>query len=115
MPLCYGSNQALEQWKRQAPENFNLGLRIVHLPTGVDGAVRRIATAYEVRGMVARVTSYDNATVSSGSVVNEVLLAYDSFGQPTADYQAHAGAVNTATTPACRYGYADGSANTVRP
>jgi len=40
--------------------------------------VLRIETAYEVRGMVARVRSYDAAT--SGSVVNEVERVYDDFG-----------------------------------
>ena len=42
--------------------------RITNLGTGVDGAVRRIATTYEVRGMKATVSSYDNPTVGSGSV-----------------------------------------------
>jgi RHS repeat-associated protein len=63
--------------------------------------------------MREKITSYDNATV--GSVVNEVEFAYNSFGQITHDYQAHDGAVNTSTTPKVQYGYADGSANTVRP
>ncbi|MGL5097043.1 MAG: RHS repeat-associated core domain-containing protein, partial [Planctomycetia bacterium] len=35
-------------------------------------------------------------------------------GQPTAEYQAHAGAVDRATTPKVQYGYANGSANTTR-
>jgi len=30
----------------------------------------------EVRGLVEKVTSYDNATVGQGSVVNEVQFAY---------------------------------------
>src|SRR5436190_1300143 len=65
--------------------------------------------------MVSGVTSYDNATVGSGSVVNEVQLGYNAFGQLTADYQAHSGAVNTASTPKVQYAYAKGSANTIRP
>jgi len=50
-----------------------------------------------------------------GSVVNEVQFAYNDFGQITTDYQAHDGAVNTSTTPKVQYGYANRSANTVRP
>jgi hypothetical protein len=40
--------------------------------TGVDDAVKRIARTYEVRGMLLKITSYDNAAVGSGSVLNEV-------------------------------------------
>jgi RHS repeat-associated protein len=89
--------------------------RVTTLGAGVDGAVLRIATAYEVRGMVSGVTSYDNATVGAGNVVNDVQLTYNAFGQLTADYQSHTGAVVIGTTPVCQYAYADGSANTIRP
>ena len=58
--------------------------------------------------------NYNNAAVGSGSVVNDVLLTYDSYSQLSADYQAHSAAVNTSTTPKVGYAYADGSANTVR-
>jgi YD repeat-containing protein len=51
----------------------------------------------------------------SGNVVNEVQFAYNDFGQIINDYQAHAGAVSTSTTPKVQYGYASGSANTIRP
>ena len=57
----------------------------------------------------------DNATVGAGSVVNDVQFAYNSFSQPTADYQSHSGAVNVSTTPKVQYAYADGSANRIRP
>jgi len=89
--------------------------RATTLGTGVDGGVRRIATSYEVRGMRQKITSWNSETVGSGSVVNEVQFAYSNFAQVTHDYQAHAGAVNTSTTPKVQYGYANGSANTVRP
>lgn len=88
--------------------------RVTTLGTGVDGAVRRISTTYEVRGMREKITSYDSATVGSGSIVNEVQFAYNDFGQIIADYQAHSGAVNTSTTPKVQYGYANGSANHIR-
>jgi RHS repeat-associated protein len=89
--------------------------RVTTLGTGVDNAVRRIASTFEVRGMREQLTSYDNATVGSGSVVNEVQFAYNDFGQITHDYQGHSSAVNTSTTPKVQYGYASGSDNTIRP
>ena len=68
--------------------------RVTTLGAGVDGAVRRISYGYEVRGMVNSVTSYDNATVGNGNVVNDVQNAYNDFGQLITQYQSHAGAVN---------------------
>ncbi len=89
--------------------------RVTTLGTGVDGAVKRIATTFEVRGMVQNITSYDNATVGSGSIVNDVQRTYNAFGQATADYQSHSGAVNVATTPKVQYSYLSGSTNSIRP
>ena len=87
---------------------------VTTLGAGVNNSVLRISRAYEVRGMLTQVTSFNNAAVGSGTVVNDVLLTYNGFGQLSADYQAHAGAVNTASTPSVQYTYADGSANTTR-
>ncbi|MCY2962050.1 MAG: RHS repeat-associated core domain-containing protein, partial [Planctomycetota bacterium] len=89
--------------------------RVTNLASGVDGAVLRIEKTFEVRGMVQHITSYDNATVGSGAIVNDVLFAYNSFGQVTADYQSHSGAVNVASTPKVQYAYLSGSANSIRP
>ena len=89
--------------------------RVTTLGSGVDGAVRRIATSYEVRGMRETITSYDNANVGAGSVVNENSFEYNDFGQLTKEYQSHAGTVNTSTTPNVQYGFANGSGNTIRP
>ena len=89
--------------------------RITTVGTGIDNAVLRISGTFEVRGMRQNLTSYDNATVGSGSVVNDVQFAYNSFSQLLADYQSHSGAVNVSTTPKVQYAYANGSANTVRP
>ncbi len=85
---------------------------ITTLGTGVDGAVRRISRSYEVRGLVAQITSSDAS--SGGSVVNQVQNAYNDFWQLSTQYQATTGAVSTGTTPNVQYNYADGSANTVR-
>lgn len=91
--------------------------RVTTVGSGVDNAVLRISRTYEVRGMVEKVTSVNNATVGSGTVVNEVQYAYNTFGQLTADYQAHGGAVNTGSSPKVQYAYASGgsSSNQIRP
>jgi len=89
--------------------------RVTTLGSGVAGAVRRISTTYEVRGMKEAVTSWDDASVTSGNVVNEAQFAYNNFGQLTHDYQAHSGTVNVMSTPSVQYGFANGADNTVRP
>ncbi|MEZ5942930.1 MAG: RHS repeat-associated core domain-containing protein [Planctomycetaceae bacterium] len=89
--------------------------RVTTLAAGIDGTVRRIELAYEVRGMLQRISSSDSATVGSGNIVNEVKFAYNGYGQPITAWQAHAGAVDTMTSPKVQYTYANGSANTVRP
>jgi hypothetical protein len=55
--------------------------RVVTLGSGVDGAVRRIETAYNKQGGVERITSFDSATAGSRNVVNEVLVLYNGLGQ----------------------------------
>jgi RHS repeat-associated protein len=88
--------------------------RVTAFGTGVDQAVKRITRSYEVRGLLQNVTSYDNATVGSGTVLNDVQFAYNDFAQLITEYQSHSGAVNTGGTPKVQYAYADGSANHVR-
>ena len=80
--------------------------------SAVDGTILRIETSYDDRLRVEKVTSYDAAT--GGNPVNEVQYEYNDFSQTTKDYQAHAGAVNTSTSPKVQYGYASGSNNTIR-
>ena len=65
--------------------------------------------------MVQTLSSWNNASVTSGDVVNQCLFQYNDFQQLIADYQEHDGEVDTDTTPVVQYGYADGSANTIRP
>ena len=88
--------------------------RVTTFGTGVDQTVKRITRSYQVRGLLQNITSYDNATVGSGSVVNDVQYIYNTFSQLTTEYQSHSGAVNTGTTPKVQYAYASGSANQVR-
>ncbi|MFA9478962.1 RHS repeat-associated core domain-containing protein [Phycisphaerales bacterium AB-hyl4] len=73
----------------------------------VDEVVRRLSRSYEVRGMVASVTSHDDAAYGSGQVLNEVTYTYNDFGQLIEERQAYDGAVD-GNTPAIGYGYADG-------
>src|SRR6185436_2445975 len=68
--------------------------RVTTVGTGVDNAVLRISTSYDVRGLVQNTTSYDNATVGMGNVVNDVQKTYNTFGQLVIEYQAHSGAVD---------------------
>jgi RHS repeat-associated protein len=88
--------------------------RVTALGSDVDGAVRRIASTYEVRGMRQLLTSLDNPTVGSGSVLNQSQFVYNDFSQLVTEYQAHEGSVNTSTTAKVQYTYASGSANTIR-
>ena len=88
--------------------------RVTALGTDVDGAVRRIASTYEVRGMRQLLTSLDNPTVGSGSVLNQSQFVYNEFSQLVTEYQAHEGSVNTSTTAKVQYTYASGAANTIR-
>ncbi len=74
--------------------------------------MRRISTAYEIRGLVFQITSY--ADTAATTVVNQVQNAYNGFQQLTNQYQQHGSAVNTAASPQVGYAFADGSANTTR-
>lgn len=76
------------------------------VPSGVDGAVKRIEHAYDDFGRVQKVTSYDAA--SAGTVVNEVKYTFDAWRNITKSEQAHTGAVISGT-PAVQYIYADGA------
>ena len=88
--------------------------RVTTLGSGVDDAVRRISTTYDVLGRREKITSYDNPTVGSGSIVNQVQSVYNDFGQLVTEYQEHDGAVDTSTSLKVEYSYADGSSNTIR-
>jgi RHS repeat-associated protein len=122
--VAYAWNR-LQQRKRMRDQNGSVheysfdGLgrqmadSVTALAAGVDGAVRRIGQTYEVRGLVEKITSFSDA--AGTTPVNEVQNVYNSFAQLAEQYQEHAGAVNTGTTPKVEYGYADGSSNTIRP
>lgn len=88
--------------------------RVTTVGSGVDDAVLRLSTTYEVRGMVESLTSWDDADVESGDAVNQCLFFYNGFQQLIADFQEHDGQVDE-STPVVQYDYEDGSNNTIRP
>ncbi|HEV2968550.1 MAG TPA: RHS repeat domain-containing protein, partial [Pirellulales bacterium] len=80
---------------------------VTQFGTGVDNLVSRIATAYEIRGMMSQVTSYSGA-----SIFNQVTLTYNGFEQLLTDQQDQSGSGGPNLT--VDYGYADGTNNTIR-
>jgi len=90
--------------------------RVTTTGTGTDTAVLRVSSTYEVRGMLATLTSYDDPTPGSGTALNQVRLAYNAFSQLTQEAQAHGGTVTT-SSPSVGYAYGDGSSgsNQIRP
>jgi RHS repeat-associated protein len=82
------------------------------LASNIDGTVRRLTAAYGVHGLT-KLASWNNAAVGSGSVVNEVELVYNNFGQIVQDRQAHDGVAGSGS-PRVEYEYENGSANHVR-
>ncbi|MBL7041600.1 MAG: RHS repeat-associated core domain-containing protein [Pirellulaceae bacterium] len=83
--------------------------RVTTLGTGVDGAVRRISTTFEVRGPVEKITSYDNAAIGSGNVVNEIVREYNDLAMLVKGFQEHGGAKN-GNTPYVGYNYDESAA-----
>ena len=83
------------------------------LGAGVDGAVRRIDTAFDFQGNVALTTSYSSTTDDPADIVNQVADTYNGFGMLTEEQQSVSGAV-TSSTPAVLYSYANGTATPTR-
>ena len=78
---------------------------VTQLGGGVDGAVRRLETAYDTGDRPYLFTSYNAA--SGGTVVNQVQEVYNGLGQQTGEYQAHSGVVMTGMTPEVQYAYTE--------
>jgi RHS repeat-associated protein len=76
---------------------------VTTLGPGVNGAVRRLETAYDTAGRPFRFTSFD--APGGGNVVNQVERVYNGLGQLITEYQSHAGAVNPMSTPKVQYAY----------
>ncbi len=71
--------------------------RVVTVGSGVDGAVRRISSTYDVRGSIAGVATYDDPATGSGNVVNELVFEYNDLGMPVREYQEHQGTKHSNT------------------
>ncbi len=65
---------------------------------GFDTAILRLSTTYDNHGRVNLVSSYDNATVGSGTVQNQVQYAYDDWGNLASFTQNRSGAISTGTS-----------------
>src|SRR5690606_23672875 len=65
------------------------------LGPGIDGAVRRISRSYDRAGRLESVSSWSEAAPGAGSVINEVRMRYNGFGQLVEEYQSHEGQVWT--------------------
>jgi YD repeat-containing protein len=89
---------------------------VTSVGSNTSSGILQIASAYEIRGMVQTVTSYDSATQNSGTTLNELQMAYNTFGQLVAEQQSHAGNVS-GSSPVVTYNYSTGasSSNQVRP
>jgi YD repeat-containing protein len=62
--------------------------RVTALGTGVDWTIMRITRSYDNRGLLQKLSSYDNLNPGSGTVINEVQYAYDGFGLLITEYQS---------------------------
>jgi YD repeat-containing protein len=90
--------------------------RVTTLAAGFDGAVRRQSRTYDGLGRPSFVTQYDNATVGSGAVTDEVSYAYDGWGGVTSYKQDRDSAVGASGYYEVAYAYAKATTgrNTVR-
>jgi RHS repeat-associated protein len=79
--------------------------RVTVLGTGLDGAVRRISRTYTPLDQPEKVTSWDNATVGSGSVVNEVQIEYGKFGVTAKIHQDWDSAVTVGVSPKVEFAH----------
>ena len=76
---------------------------VTTLGSAVDGTIRRIDTAYDTDGRPYLLTSY--ASISGGTIVNQVENVYNGLSQLITQYQSVSGAVNTTSTPKVQYAY----------
>jgi YD repeat-containing protein len=69
------------------PLGRNTQIRATTINTSTDGYVKRIERAYDNAGRLQFVTQYDNATVGSGTVTDQMKYDYDSWGNIANFYQ----------------------------
>ena len=74
---------------------------------GADGRVRSITRDFDDLGRMTKLTSHGNLTHdpdNTTNVKNQIVFAYNNFGQMTQSQQDHDGVVNSGT-PKVQYGY----------
>ena len=120
--------QSQEIWKKDQAANVIESVydtsgrqthrRVTTLDGDFDGAVLRISTTYDSLGRRQLVTQYDNATVGSGSVVDEVKFTYNDWGELETYEQDNDSAVGGSGVAAYQVSYAFAKAtngrNTIR-
>ena len=79
--------------------------RVVELGENIDGRVRSISRRYNPLGLLEAVTSHSEPQNHRSEVVNQIQWEYNGLGLQVVEYQEHAAAVNTSTSPNVRYGY----------
>lgn len=79
---------------------------VTTLPAGVDGSIRRIGAAFDSLSRKQTVTSYSDT--AGTTVVNQVKLTFDGWGNEVKCEQSHVGAV-IAGTPAYQTAFVDGA------
>ncbi len=88
--------------------------RVTVVAAHIDDGVRRIQTTYDLMRLLRwKVTSYDNAEIGEGSILNEVAFEYDKMSLLSGDRQAHTGPVELGT-PSVLYHSALGTSNSTR-
>ncbi|MBI4605207.1 MAG: hypothetical protein HY721_24850 [Planctomycetes bacterium] len=78
--------------------------RVPTIAAGLDATVRRISSTYDALDRSVKVSSYDNATVGSGAVVNEIQNEYEKFSVVSKIWQDWTGAV-TGSSPKVQLAY----------
>ena len=78
--------------------------RATTIPSGIDTAVQSMRWAYDSLGRTTKKTSYASNN-GTGTIVNEVEQAFNTYGRISTEYQSHSGAVNTGTSWNVDYDY----------
>ncbi|MEE9131413.1 MAG: RHS repeat domain-containing protein, partial [Phycisphaerales bacterium] len=93
--------------------------RVTTLDAAFDNRILRITTVYDDLGRIETVSQYDNATVGSGTIQDEVKYTYDGWGNLTnfeQDNNSAVGAGGSIDDYEVKYNYAKktGGRNTIR-
>jgi uncharacterized delta-60 repeat protein/RHS repeat-associated protein len=81
--------------------------RVVAYGSNEDTAVLRLSYTYNTQMLPEFSYAYNNATVGSGTVVNQTKRTYNGLGQLTGDYQLHSSGGISSFTPSVQYVYSE--------